>query len=86
MAVIVFLLVALASALVWHRQCARRTLAVVGATVTTVLAFQALAYLHLGHVDPFFVIAMAVSSVPAALISLAVGLLMRKPGAAHSDP
>lgn len=86
MAYIVFLLVAVSSAIVWHRQCARHLLAVVGATVTTVLAFQALAYLHLGHVDPFFVIAMAVSSVPAALIALATGLLMRKPGATHTDP
>lgn len=72
---IIFLLVAVASALAWHRWCARRWWAVLGATATTVVVFQALAWLHLGHWGPFALIAAAMTLVPAALVAVLVGLL-----------
>lgn len=75
---IIFLLIAIASALVWHRWCARRLWAVVGATGTTVLVFQGLALWQLGHLDPFALVAVVMTLVPAALVAALVGLLPLK--------
>jgi Na+/H+ antiporter NhaA len=74
---IVFLAIGLGSALAWHRLVTSYVRAVVGATITTVIVFQLAAYLHLGFLDPFFVIAAATSSVIAAVIALIVGLPFR---------
>jgi len=74
---IVFLAIGLGSALAWHWVVTSYVRAVVGATTTTVIAFQIAAYLHAGYVDPYFVIAAATTLVMAAVIALLVGLPFR---------
>ena len=69
--------IAMASALLWHWLVPRYIAAVVGATITTATAFQFVAYLHLGYLDPFFLVAMITSSMMAAVIALLVGLPFR---------
>ena len=71
---IILLTMALGSSLVWHCLVNSFVLAVVGATTTAVIAFQVAAYIHLGYLDPFFLIAIATSLVIAAVIALLVGL------------
>jgi hypothetical protein len=74
---IVFFTIAVISALMWHWLVPIYVLATVGATVTTVIAFQVAAYLHLGYLDPFFLIALVTSSVMGAGVALHVGLPFR---------
>ena len=77
MGLIILTIIALASALIWHWLVTHYVTAVIGATITTVPAFQAAAYFHLGYLDPFFLVAMITSSMMAAVISLLVGLPFR---------
>lgn len=77
MGLLIFLAIALTSAVLWHRFLPRYTTASLGATITTVLAFQAAAFLQLGYLDPYFLIAVITSSVAALVISLVVGLPLR---------
>ena len=79
MGLVVFCVVAVASGWVWQRLCASRGAAVLGATVTSVAGFQLLAFVQLGHLDPFAPIAAAITTVPAGLIALAVDVAVRKP-------
>ena len=74
---IVFLGIGLGSALAWHWLMTSFVRAVVGATITTGIVFQIAAYIHLGYLDPFFVIAAVTSTAMAAVISLLVGLPFR---------
>lgn len=74
---IVLATISIASALVWHWLVRLNFLAVLGATVTTVFTFQAANYFHLGYLDPFFLIAMGISSIPAFVIALLVGIPFR---------
>jgi hypothetical protein len=79
MGIIVFCLVAAASGWARQRLCVSRGAAVLGATVTSVAGFQLLVFAQLGHLDPFAPIAAAITSVPAALIALAIDVALRKP-------
>jgi hypothetical protein len=74
---IIFVVLAVIAALLWHRFVATYTRALIGATATAVIGFQVAAYIHLGHLDPFFIIAAAASSAPAAAIAFLVGLPFR---------
>jgi branched-subunit amino acid ABC-type transport system permease component len=47
------------------------------AVAATVLAFQAVAYLQLGFVDPFWELAAVVTAVPALFLAAFVGLAVR---------
>ncbi|MBH2044056.1 MAG: hypothetical protein I8H87_11135 [Comamonadaceae bacterium] len=77
MALVVFFLIAVISATVWHHYVSRYLAAALGATGTTVVLFQAVAFLQLGHLDPFFPIAVITSSLVALPLSLLVGLPIR---------
>jgi len=46
--------------------------------VATVVLFQLAAYLHLGHLDAFWIIAVITSSGMSLIASLIVGALVRK--------
>lgn len=74
---IILLTIALGSALAWHWLVTAFVPAVLGATITTVIAFQVSAYIYLGYLDPFFLIAVATSSAMAAVVALLVGLPLR---------
>lgn len=73
----VLLLTSLACSLAWHAFCRHPVRAVAGATVSSVLLFQGLAWWHLGHIDPLAVVAMVVSLPVAALVALVTGWLWR---------
>jgi len=51
--------------------------AVLGATVTTVATFQVVAYMQLGYLDPFFLVAVATSTAMAFGIAAIIGLPFR---------
>ena len=74
---IIFFAIAMGSALVWHWFVPGYLPAVVGASVTTVVVFQAVAYLELGYLDPFFLVALATSSVMATVVALFIGVPVR---------
>ncbi len=74
---VVLLLIAGATAFLWHHFVRAYVVAVLGATVSAVVLFQAAAFVQLGYLDPFFLIAMATSSVVAGVVSAAIGLPYR---------
>lgn len=47
------------------------------AAMVSVVVFQALNYMHLGHVDPFLPVAVLVSAAVCFVVSLLVGLPFR---------
>jgi hypothetical protein len=77
MGLIIFLSIAVVSALLWHRFLPSYAMASIGATATTVVAFQIAAYFNLGYLDTFFLIAVVTSSLYAAAISFIVGIPFR---------
>ena len=50
---------------------------VLSAVLASVL-FQVLAYFHLGHLDPFFVIALFTGGAIAFVVALFIGVLFQK--------
>ncbi|WP_171088917.1 hypothetical protein [Usitatibacter rugosus] len=77
MAILVFLAIAIISATLWHRFVAGFGSAVLGATITTVVLFQAAAYVEAGHLDAFAGIAAVTTAVVAVVISIVIGLPFR---------
>ncbi len=69
--------IAVCSGLVWHWLVTVYRVAVIGSTVTTVIAFQIAAYLHAGYIDPFFLVAVITSSFVAAGVASLIGLPFR---------
>jgi len=61
-------------ALLCHAFFREYFLASAGAAVVTSLTWQSLNYWHLGHLDPFFPIALVTGGVVAFVLSLLVGL------------
>lgn len=74
---IVLSIIALASAFFWNKKEELAKKANIKATITTVILFQIAAYVHLGHLDPFFPIAMVITGVIAFITSAVVGKLYR---------
>ena len=74
---LVLLSIAVVSAIAWHILLRSFLLATLLATSTSVVLFQIAAYLHVGYLDPFFLIAVAISSVICLFVSVAVGMLVR---------
>jgi hypothetical protein len=65
------------SALLWHRYVPDYVGATLGATVSTVALFLFVDYLQSGHRTSNMEIAVLLTSVPAAVISLLIGLPFR---------
>ena len=74
---LVLLSIAVVSAIAWHILLRSFLLATLLATTTSAVLFQIAAYLHVGYLDPFFLIAVAISSVICLFVSVAVGMLVR---------
>lgn len=74
---LVLLSIAVGAALAWHILLRSFLLATLLATTTSVVLFQVAAYLHVGYLDPFYLIAVATSSVVCLFIAVAVGMLVR---------
>ena len=77
MPVLIFVAVALVSAVLWHQYVSNYLVASLAASVTAVVVFQVLAYIHLGYLDPFALIAVVTTSAVALAIALAIGLPIR---------
>lgn len=74
---LVLFCIALVCAVGWHAVLRSFLAANLLATVTAVLLFQVVAFWRQGHLDPFFMVAAAVSSVACFGVSLLVGWVIR---------
>jgi hypothetical protein len=74
---VIFFAIALASAVSWHTLLPHYRAASIGATVTTVVAFQVVNFVLLGYLDPFFLVAAVTTSAVALFVSFLVGLPFR---------
>lgn len=74
---LVLLFIAVVAALVWHILLRSFLFATLLASTTSVVLFQVAAYLYAGYLDPFFLIAVATSSVICLLVSIVSGMLVR---------
>lgn len=72
---IVFLALSVFSAVLWHTLVRTATLAVIGATVTTVVTFFLIGSVVSSKPEKFILIAVIVSSTCALAISIGVGAL-----------
>jgi hypothetical protein len=72
-----FSFIALASAFFWNKKEELAKKANIKATITTVILFQAVGFMHLGHLDPIFPIVMVITGVIAFITSAVVGKLYR---------
>ena len=70
---LILLTLAAVSAMAWHWVLRSFSAATFLATVTAVVLFQVAAYFQLGYLDPFFMIAVATSSVVCFVVALLVG-------------
>ena len=64
---------AVVSAVAWHWVMRSFSAATFLATFTAVILFQVAVYFQLGYLDPFFMIAVATSSVVCFVVALLVG-------------
>jgi hypothetical protein len=85
---LVLFTVALVTAVAWHWVLCSFPAATLVATATAVVLFQVVAYAHLGYLDPFFMVAVATSSVVCFVVSLLVGwafvVMRRRKGKAYA--
>jgi len=72
-----FILITAAASLVWHVLVKRYGLAIIGAALTAVVVFRVVSYFVLGYLDPYFLVAMVTSSIPAFAIAAVIGLPFR---------
>lgn len=72
---LIFITITLISSIIWHLYNLSFDKAVVGATVTSVVIFQVIAYLQSDCVDPFFWIAVAMSALYSCVIAIGVGVV-----------
>ncbi len=58
MGIVILIGIGIVSAALWHHFVPRFAVATIAATTTTVVLFQIGAYMDLGYLDPFFLIAV----------------------------
>jgi len=75
---IVFLCVALVSAVVWHSFLSKVWIASIAAGVSSSVLFQLIAAIQLGYWDPFFLVGFFFGFFPALIIALIVGLIFHR--------
>lgn len=71
-------LIAIVSAVVWHRLQKQFLLASGLSAMSATVVFELIAYMKSGSLDPFFMIASAFAFGLSFVISIAIGLLMRR--------
>lgn len=71
-------IIAVASAVAWHLLLNDYILAALGATASSVIVFQLVAYIYTGYLDPFFIIAMVTTGIASFVIALIVGVFMKR--------
>ena len=65
-------------ALLWHWRLSKFWIATVGASLSSPLIFQVLAYFHLGHLDPLFLIALAIQLGISFIAAVIIGYIWTK--------
>ena len=73
---VVLVSIAVASAAIWHWVVKRYFLASIGAAFSASIVFQIAAYLHIGYLDPFYLIALVTGAGVAFVVALLVGPLV----------
>ena len=76
--IIIFIAIALTTSLACHFQIKNYGKAVSCSAVISAVLFQIVAYIVLGYLDPFFIIAFVITGGIAALISAVIGALFNK--------
>lgn len=71
-------LIAIVSAVVWHRLQKQFLLASGLSAMSATVVFELIAYMESGSLDPFFMIASAFAFGLSFVISIAIGFLMRR--------
>ena len=72
--VLILVACATATALVMHRRETRYFRACVWAALAADVLFQIVAYLYVGYLDPFFLVALIFGFFAAFLVAVAVGI------------
>jgi hypothetical protein len=75
--IIIFVAIAIISAVIWHIFVKRISIAIIGAAITASATFQAYNYILLGYLGPFFIIALVTTTAIAFIIALIVGVPFR---------
>jgi len=80
--ILIFATLVLICAIVSHRFLSNLMLACLVASVSAAIEFQILAYLHLGHLDALFLVAVGFTMLYGFAGAFLVGHLMRRLGLA----
>ena len=86
---LIYAVITIVSAVLWHRYVPRYLGATLAATVTTVVLFLFVDYLQSGHRTSNIEIAILLTAIPATIVSLLIGLpfrASRKDRGGHSAP
>ena len=75
--IIIFISIAIVSAILWHTFLKRISIAILGSAITAAVAFQVCNYILHGYLDPFFIIALVTTFAIAFIIALVVGIPFR---------
>ena len=73
----IFVAITVVFSLIAHWQLKSFLVAVCSSVLLSVAVFQIANYVHLGHLDPFFVVAMVTSGLLALAISSGIGVLLK---------
>ena len=72
--IVIFIAIAIASAIIWHTYLKRISIAILGSAITSAVFFQVCNYIKLGYLDPFFIIALLTTFIMAFLIALIISI------------
>ena len=75
--ILIFGVISIISATIWHTFLIRFSIAILGAAITAAFAFQFFSYIKFGYLDPFFVISIFTTTIAAFVIAIFVGLPFR---------
>ncbi len=78
MPIFTFVLIVLITSVVCHFQIRNFKKAVVVSAVVSAFLFQVLAYISLGYLDPFFIIAFVITGGIAGGCSAVIGNILKK--------
>ena len=75
---IIFIFIAIASSISWNMLEKKYSTILIKSTLTAVVLFQVVVYINLGHLDPYFIVAMITTGVVALIISVIISFIFNK--------
>ena len=75
---IIFIFIAIASSITWNILEKEYSTVLIKSTLTTVVLFQIAVYINLGHLDPYFIVAMITTGILALVISVVISFILKK--------